>query len=160
VIRPLRILAGCVIFALFVVSAGRAIDYELALSEGEPMAVRVPAGAVTPASVSPVTLVAGRTVQPASPSLSAHQTAVKRIICTTFGPECGKALRVAWCESRFSIYAVGNRYGADPYYGLFQFGAYARRTYGFAWDARVQARAAKRMRDREGWRPWPVCGRL
>lgn len=96
---------------------------------------------------------------PRAGGAGAHYEQVRRIICVTFGPECRKAQRVAWCESRFNVHAVGNRHGADPYFGLFQFGSYARRTYGFAWDARTQARAAKRMRDREGWRPWPVCGR-
>lgn len=119
-----------------------------ALSEGEPKA------GLTSQSRQPLS------AELASPSLSAHYAKVRRIICVTFGPECQKAQRVAWCESRFNVYAVGNRYGRDPYYGLFQFGAYARRTYGFAWDARTQARAAKRMRDREGWRPWPVCSRV
>jgi hypothetical protein len=42
---------------------------------------------------------------------------------------------------------------------MFQFGAYARARYGFAWSPWVQARAAARMVRVEGWGPWPVCGR-
>ena len=79
-------------------------------------------------------------------------------ICAAFGSECAKAIRVAICESNLNVHAIGNRYGADPYYGLFQQGAYSRATYGFGWSALDQARAAKRHRDAEGWGPWPVCG--
>jgi hypothetical protein len=76
-------------------------------------------------------------------------------ICDAFGAECAKAIRVAQCESGLNPRAVG---GGGLYYGMFQFGAYARSTYGFAWDARTQAFAAAAMRRAEGWGPWPVCG--
>lgn len=76
-------------------------------------------------------------------------------ICAAFGSECGKAVRVARCESGLSVHAVG---GGGLYYGLFQFGAYARKRYGFAWDARTQANAAAAMWRDGGWRPWPICG--
>lgn len=82
----------------------------------------------------------------------------REAICAAFGWECAKAIRVAICESHLNVYAVGNRYGLDPYYGLFQQGAYSRARYGFGWSASEQASGAKRHRDAEGWGPWPVCG--
>jgi hypothetical protein len=82
----------------------------------------------------------------------AHGSTVTTAICRTFGPYCGQALRVAWCESRYDVYAR-SRYG---HWGLFQFDANARRTYGFSWDAWGQSRAAYRYFRAAGysWRPW------
>lgn len=148
-IRPLpRLLLTVALIALFAWLLGRAVDHEHAQASSAP-ADRTLRTGDTP------TL---QWAQGKGATQLAHNAAVQATICRVFGPECAKALRVAWCESRFNVYAVGNRYGRDPYYGLYQFGAYARRTYGFAWNALTQARAAKRMRDAEGWRPWPVCG--
>jgi hypothetical protein len=72
----------------------------------------------------------------------------RRAICAVFHP-CDKALQVAWCESRFSIYARNGQY-----LGLFQFGEYARSTYGFGWTALAQARAAHAYYMDAGWAPW------
>jgi hypothetical protein len=69
-------------------------------------------------------------------------------ICAVFVP-CEKALSVAWCESRFSIYARNGQY-----LGLFQFGEYARSAYGFGWTAYEQARAAHAYYMDAGWAPW------
>jgi hypothetical protein len=72
-------------------------------------------------------------------------------ICAVFNP-CGKALAVVDCETggTFSIYADN---GAG-YLGLFQFGAYARAAYGFAWNAYLQAVYAHRYYEDAGWGPW------
>jgi hypothetical protein len=83
-----------------------------------------------------------------------HNT--RHAICQAFGAECAKAIRVAQCESNLNPFA---RSRDGRYWGLYQFGAYARATYGFAWNHWAQARAAARMRKAEGWGPWPVCGR-
>jgi hypothetical protein len=91
---------------------------------------------------------------------AAHNpSGVRGIICQVFGAECAKAFRVVHCETggTFNPRIVS---AGGLYWGLFQFGAYARGRYGFGWDAYTQTVAAKRMRDAEGWRPWPVCGRL
>jgi hypothetical protein len=81
---------------------------------------------------------------------------IRHAICQAFGPECAKAIRVARCESHMNPYS---RSSSGLYWGMFQFGAYARARYGFAWSPWVQARAAARMVRVEGWGPWPVCGR-
>lgn len=74
---------------------------------------------------------------------------VARVICLVFGAECGKALAVAWCESRWY---VGARNG--QYRGLFQMGAYARGRYGHGPDALTQALAAHAYFLDAGWGPW------
>jgi hypothetical protein len=68
-----------------------------------------------------------------------------------FGPYASQALRVAWCESRFSIYATNGQY-----LGLFQMGNYARARYGHAWNAWAQAVSAYRYFVDSGkdWSPW------
>lgn len=60
-----------------------------------------------------------------------------------------QAFDVAYCESRYSIYATNGQY-----LGLFQFGEWARSTYGFGWDAYSQARAAYRYYRESGWSGW------
>lgn len=72
-----------------------------------------------------------------------------RIICLVFRGQCGKALEVAWCESRWY---VGARNG--QYHGLFQMGRYARSKYGHGPDALTQALAAHAYYLDAGWRPW------
>ena len=139
--KLLRLLTVLAVIAAFAWLIGRAIDVEQASARGPQVA-----------SVAVSRAVAAH--EPASLAVSYHT--VQQTICRTFGRECQKALRVAWCESRFNVRAVG---GGGRYWGLFQQGAYSRARYGFGWTALEQARAAKRMRDREGWRPWPVCGR-
>lgn len=74
---------------------------------------------------------------------------VPRVICLVFRGECGKALQVAWCESRWH---AGARNG--QYFGLFQMGAYARSRYGHGPDALTQALAAHAYYLDAGWRPW------
>lgn len=78
----------------------------------------------------------------------AHASDTTTAICRTFGPYCGQALRVAWCESRYNVYA------RSPYghWGLFQFGAYARARYGFGWNAWTQSRAAYAYFRASGYR--------
>jgi hypothetical protein len=83
-----------------------------------------------------------------------HNT--RHAICQAFGPECAKAIRVAQCESHLNPFARSQN---GLYWGMYQFGAYARARYGFQWNPWGQARAAARMRRAEGWSPWPVCGR-
>lgn len=68
-----------------------------------------------------------------------------------FGERAAGALRVAWCESRYS---TGARNG--QYLGLFQMGSYARSTYGHSSSALGQAQAAYRYFVASGrdWSPW------
>ena len=72
-----------------------------------------------------------------------------RIICSVFGAHCSEAISVATCESHLNIYARNGQY-----LGLFQFGSFARATYGFGWTALAQARAAYRYFLDAGWSPW------
>jgi hypothetical protein len=88
----------------------------------------------------------------AASAKAASQTTTTRIICGVFGPRyCSQALRVARCESGFSIYAHNGQY-----LGLFQMGSFARARYGHAWNAWAQARAAYRYFIDSGrdWSPW------
>jgi len=82
-------------------------------------------------------------------SAGASERSPASIICRVFGSHCREAQRVAWCESRYNVHATNG-----DYWGLFQFGSYARARYGFAWDAYVQARAAYRYFNDAGWAPW------
>ena len=72
-------------------------------------------------------------------------------ICYVFGPYCSEALRVAWCESKFSLWAENGQY-----LGMFQMGHNERRTYGHSTTALGQARAAHRYFASSGydWSPW------
>jgi len=76
---------------------------------------------------------------------------VTRAICATFGPYCGQALRVSWCESRWNVWARNGQY-----LGLFQMGARERARYGHGTGAWAQSRAALRYFVASGrtWRPW------
>jgi hypothetical protein len=69
----------------------------------------------------------------------------------TFGKYCGQALRVAYCESRFNIWARNGQY-----FGLFQMGSHERATYGDGYNAWAQSRAAFRyfLDSGRGWGPW------
>jgi hypothetical protein len=75
------------------------------------------------------------------------ETAIRSV----FGPYASQALRVAWCESRMSIWARNGQY-----LGLFQMGNYARARYGHGNNAWTQARAAYRYFLDSGrtWGPW------
>ena len=68
-----------------------------------------------------------------------------------FGPYADQALRVAYCESRYSTRAVNGQY-----LGLFQMGSSERATYGHSSTALGQARAAYRYFVASGrdWSPW------
>lgn len=79
---------------------------------------------------------------------SSRVSAAQRAICHYWHP-CTKALQVAWCESRYDVYARNGQY-----LGLFQMGDYARSTYGHAWNAWAQAKAAHRYYLDAGWAPW------
>jgi hypothetical protein len=74
----------------------------------------------------------------------------REAICYVFGGYCQQALAVARCESNLYVYARS----PGGHLGIFQFGSYARSTYGFGWTALEQARAAYRMFRAEGWAPW------
>lgn len=75
----------------------------------------------------------------------------KRAICVAFGRWCSQALRVSWCESRWSIWARNGQY-----LGLFQMGSYARARYGHSYTAYGQANSAFRYFVSSGydWSPW------
>ena len=74
---------------------------------------------------------------------------VRGVICSVFGAHCSEAISVATCESTLRVTARNG-----DYWGLFQFGSFARAHYGFAWDALTQARAAYRYWRDAGWSPW------
>jgi hypothetical protein len=81
------------------------------------------------------------------PRSPAHS--IRGVICSVFGAHCSEALRVAWCESRYRVHAVNG-----DYWGIWQFGSFARAHYGFAWNASTQTRAAYRYFRDAGWAPW------
>lgn len=68
-----------------------------------------------------------------------------------FGSYAEEALRVAWCESRYSTAATNGQY-----LGLFQMGSYARSRYGHSSSALGQAQAAYRyfLASGRDWSPW------
>ena len=74
---------------------------------------------------------------------------VRGVICSVFGAHCSEAISVATCESTLRVTARNG-----DYWGLFQFGSFARAHYGFAWDALTQSRAAYRYWRDAGWSPW------
>lgn len=78
---------------------------------------------------------------------SQAETAIRYV----FGPYASQALRVAWCESRYSVYAQNGQY-----LGLFQMGSHERARYGHAWNAWAQAISAYRYFIDSGrtWGPW------
>lgn len=75
----------------------------------------------------------------------------RKAICAVFGSDCGEALQVAHCESRFSTSARNGQYQ-----GLFQMGSSERSLFGHGQTAYEQARAAHRYFVRSGrdWSPW------
>lgn len=77
-----------------------------------------------------------------------------RVICAVFGKYCSQALRVAWCESRYDVWATNGQY-----WGLFQMGSSERAKYGHAWNAWAESRAAYRyFKDTHyTWGPWQEC---
>jgi hypothetical protein len=62
-----------------------------------------------------------------------------------------QAVRVAKCESGWSMTPYA---GNGQYLGMFQFGSFARSTYGFGWSPWVQSAAAYRYYRVAGWSPW------
>ena len=75
----------------------------------------------------------------------------EKAICHVFGSYCGEALRVARCESGYSVSAQNGQY-----LGLFQMGSSERRLFGHGESALEQAQAAYRYFVRSGrdWSPW------
>ena len=71
-----------------------------------------------------------------------------------------EAVRVARCESGPNLwpYALNGPWppqpGRETYAGMFQFGSFARSTFGFAFNPWEQARAAHRYFVMAGWSPW------
>jgi hypothetical protein len=75
---------------------------------------------------------------------------VPAIIDAVFGPDGWKARAVAWCESRFSVFARNGQYR-----GIFQMGDHERATYGgSSFDKWEQIEAAHRYFLVAGWGPW------
>lgn len=102
-----------------------------------------------PAANTP-TQTTGSGPQPAAKKPARHLSN-EQIIRQVFGRYGDQAVRVAYCESRLSIWARNGQY-----LGMFQHGAYARSRFGFAWNAWVQARAAYAYFKASGysWAPW------
>lgn len=83
--------------------------------------------------------------------LASLEGSPRKAICHVFGSYCSEALRVARCESGYSVDAQNGQY-----LGLFQMGSSARRIFGHGDDALEQAQAAYRYFVRSGrdWSPW------
>jgi len=83
--------------------------------------------------------------------LSSLQSSPRKAICHVFRSYCGEALRVARCESGYSVSAQNGQY-----LGLFQMGTSERRIFGHGETALAQAQAAYRYFVRSGrdWSPW------
>lgn len=77
--------------------------------------------------------------------------AVGAAICAVFGPYCGQAKTVAWCESHYDTRAHNGQY-----LGIFQMGSRERATYGHGDSAIEQALAAWRYFAASGhrWTRW------
>jgi hypothetical protein len=76
---------------------------------------------------------------------------IPRLICSVFGSDCTMALRVAYRESRYSIYASNGQYK-----GIFQMGSAERArfaTIGYS-TAYQQIVAAHNYFLVSGWSPW------
>ncbi len=83
--------------------------------------------------------------------LASFERSPQKAICHVFRSYCGQALRVARCESGYSVNAQNGQY-----LGLFQMGSNERRLFGHGESALVQAQAAYRYFVRSGrdWSPW------
>ncbi len=83
--------------------------------------------------------------------LASLERSPQKAICHVFGDYCGEALRVARCESGYSVNAQNGQY-----LGLFQMGSSERQLFGHGETALEQARAAYRYFVRSGsnWSPW------
>lgn len=83
--------------------------------------------------------------------LASLERSPRKAICHVFRTYCGQALRVARCESGYSVNAHNGQY-----LGLFQMGSSERRLFGHGDTALEQARAAYRYFVRSGrdWSPW------
>jgi hypothetical protein len=79
--------------------------------------------------------------------------AIVKAFCHSYKP-CSlgaKALNVAYCESGPNLWPYASN---GQHLGMFQFGSFARSTYGFSWSPWEQARAAHRYWRVSGWAPW------
>lgn len=90
----------------------------------------------------------------ATAKVDPRTASVQQAIRAVFGPYAGQALRVARCESGYSIWARNGQYE-----NIFQMGYHERRTYGWhraGSPATVAARAAYRYFIASGrdWSPW------
>jgi hypothetical protein len=83
--------------------------------------------------------------------LASFERSPQKAICHVFRSYCGQALRVARCESGYSVNAQNGQY-----LGLFQMGSSERRLFGHGESALEQAQAAYRYFVRSGrdWSPW------
>jgi hypothetical protein len=83
--------------------------------------------------------------------LASLERSPRKAICHVFGAYCAQALRVARCESGYSVDAHNGQY-----LGLFQMGTSERQLFGHGETALEQARAAYRYFVRSGrdWSPW------
>jgi hypothetical protein len=79
--------------------------------------------------------------------------AIVKAFCHSYKP-CplgAEALSVAYCESGPNLWPWARN---GQYWGMFQFGSFARATYGFQWGPWAQARSAYRYWAEAGWSPW------
>ncbi len=83
--------------------------------------------------------------------LASLERSPQKAICHVFGSYCGQALRVARCESGYSVNAQNGQY-----LGLFQMGTSERQIFGHGETALEQAQAAYRyfLDSGRDWSPW------
>jgi hypothetical protein len=75
---------------------------------------------------------------------------VAKAIRKVWGADSARALKVAWCESHWYVWAKNGEH-----LGVFQMGSYERRTFGGGYGYWAQIRAAHRYYIAVGgWSPW------
>lgn len=73
------------------------------------------------------------------------RTAIRQV----WGKDAWLGERIAWCESRYRVYATNGQY-----LGVFQMGDRERAKYGFAWNPWTQAAGAYAYFLDAGTSPW------
>jgi len=87
---------------------------------------------------------------PATASSQESTSYNRSVIRHVFGRYGDEAVSVAWCESRWHVWAQNGQY-----HGLFQMGRTERSIYGDGWNAWAQSRAAYRyFVHGHDWHQW------
>jgi hypothetical protein len=82
---------------------------------------------------------------------------IEEMICSVFGDQCGKALSVAWCESRYNPTTVGSA-GERGLMQIHPVHISYLANHGLSWDDMFDPMAnltyAYALYSSQGWRPW------